>query len=167
MTEPRWLDGYSGQTTDELIALDGAYRTDSIVLAFEQAIDRKAERLGHEQLSPAERVVLDVEALERQVNSDGYISLFTYYSQHVPGLVSALTAIGADGVAELTRSAIAALGIDGPLTPEAVESAANDEDDDRDERLEAFDDTYYETAGDLAVPLLAYIAAHRDEIVLP
>ena len=167
MTEPRWLDGYSGQTTDELIALDGAYRTDSIVLAFEQAIGRKAERLGHEQLTPAERIVLDVEALEREVNSDGFIGLFTYHSQHVPGLVSALTAIGADAVAELTRSAIAELGIDGPLTPEAVESAANDEDDDRDERLDALDQAYYETAGDLAGPLLAYIAAQRDKIVLP
>ncbi len=167
MTEPRWLDGYSGQTTDELIALDGDFRTDSIVLAFEQAIDRKAERLGEGQLTTPERVVLAVEALEREVNSGGYIALFTYYSQHVPGLVSALTAIGADAVAELTRSAIEALGIDGPLTPEAVESAANDEDDDRDERLEAFDQAYYETAGDLAVPLLAYITAHRDQIVLP
>ena len=167
MSEPRWLDGYSGQTTDELIALDGVYRTDSIVLAFEQAIDRKAERLGDGLLTAPERVVLDVEALEREVNSGGYTALFTYYSRHVPGLVAALTAIGADEVAALTRSAIAALGIDGPLTPEAVESAANEEDDDRDERLEAFDQTYYETAGDLAAPLLAYIAAHRDQIVLP
>lgn len=167
MSEPRWLDGYSGQTTDELIALDGAYRTDSIVLAFEEAINRKAERLGDGHLTAPERVVLAVEALEREVNSDGYIGLFTYYSQHVPGLVSALTAIGSDAVAELTRSAIAALGIDGPLTPEAVQSAAYDEDEDPDERLDAFDQTYYETAGDLAAPLLAYIIAHRDQIVLP
>ncbi len=167
MSEPRWLDGYSGQSTDELIALNGAFRTDSIVLAFEDAINRKAERLGDGHLTAAERVVLDVEALEREVNSDGYLGLFTYYSRHVPGLVSALTAIGSDAVAELTRSALAELGIDGPLTPEAVESAANDEDDDRDERLDALDQTYYETAGDLAVPLLAYIRAHRDEIVLP
>ena len=70
-------------------------------------------------------------------------------------------------VAELTRSAIAALEMDGPLTPEAVQSAAEDEDDDRDERLDAIDQAYYETAGDLAAPLLAYIAANRDEIVLP
>ena len=167
MSEPRWLDRYSGQTTDELIALDGAFRTDSIALAFEEAINRKAERLGNGHLTTPERVVLAVEALEREVNSDGYIGLFTYYSQHVPGLVSALTAIGADAVAELTRSAIASLGIDGPVTPEAVEAAAYDEDDDRDERLDAFDQAYYETAGELAGPLLGYIAAHRDQIVLP
>ena len=167
MSEARWLDGYSGQTTDELIALDDAFRTDSIVLAFEAAITHKAERIGYERLTPAERVVLDVEALEREVNSDGYLGLFTYYSRHVPGLVAALSAIGADAVAELTRSAIAELGIAGPLTPEAVEAAANEEDDDRDERLDALDQAYYEKAGDLAVPLLAFIAAHRDEIVLP
>ena len=47
MSDPRWLDGYAGQSTDDLIALDGAYRTDSVVLAFEAAILAKAERLGN------------------------------------------------------------------------------------------------------------------------
>jgi len=29
MPELQWLDGYSGQTVDELIALEGKYRIDS------------------------------------------------------------------------------------------------------------------------------------------
>jgi hypothetical protein len=167
MSEPRWLDGYSGQSTDELIALDGAFRTDSIVLAFEQAINNKAARVGHRNLTPSERVVLAVEALEREVNNDGYNGLFSAASEHVPELVSALSAIGSDVVADLTRSAIAALGIDGPLTPEAVESAMYDDDEGRNDRLEECDLAYYEAAGDLAPPLLAYIAANRDQIGLP
>ena len=167
MSEPRWLDGYSGQSTDELIALDGAYRTDSIVLAFEEAIGKKAAQLGDGALTTPERVVLAVEALEREVNNDGYTGLFTTASERLPDLVWALTAIGSDAVAELTRSAIAVLAIDGPLTPTAVESAMAEEDEDRDERLDAYAQTYYATAGDLADPLLAYIAANRDQIVLP
>jgi len=31
----KFLKAYSGQTTEQLIALDGEYRVDSIVLAFE------------------------------------------------------------------------------------------------------------------------------------
>ena len=166
MSEPRWLDQYTGQTTDELIGLNGVYRTDSIVLAFEQAIREKAERIGHQNLTMPERVVLAVEALEREVNSDGYSGLFTSASDQVPDLVEALAAIGADAVAELTRSAIGLLGIDGPLTAAAVESAMDGENDVRDDRLDGYDQAYYATAGDLAEPLLAFIGANRDEIVL-
>ena len=34
----KWFDAYGGQTTEQLLALEGEYRTDSLVLAFEQAI---------------------------------------------------------------------------------------------------------------------------------
>ena len=46
MTELDWLEGYAGQTTEELLALEGRYRTDSIVLALEQALERKAASAG-------------------------------------------------------------------------------------------------------------------------
>lgn len=168
MSERRWLDGYDGQTTDELIALDGTYRTDSIVLAFEQAIANKATRIGGSQhLTNEERVILSVEALEREVNNDGYDGLFRNAAPEVPDVVSALTAIGRDAVATLTRSAIDALDIGGPLTPEAIESAMDLEDERRDDRLAEIDQAYYETAGDLADPLLAFIGANRDQITLP
>ena len=54
-----FLDAYGGQSTDELIALESEYRIDSLVLAFESAIDAKAKH------SKPERVVLAVEALAR------------------------------------------------------------------------------------------------------
>jgi len=50
MTELNWLEEYSGQTTDELISIEGEYKTDSLVLAFEQALDQKSERVGREGL---------------------------------------------------------------------------------------------------------------------
>lgn len=166
MSDLRWLNGYSGQTTDELIALEGSFRTDSIVLAFEQAISGKADRLGDHSLSTPERVVLAVEALEREVNNDGFDGLFRNASEHVPHLIVALIAIGAHDVADLTRSAIAELEIDGPLTADAITSAIDKDDEARDDRLNGYDETYYQTAGDLAFPLLSYIKANRDQINL-
>jgi hypothetical protein len=41
MPDLKWLDSYSGQTADQLLALEGEYRIDSLVLAFEQALDQK------------------------------------------------------------------------------------------------------------------------------
>ena len=46
-----WLEQYPGQTTDELIALERQYRTDSSARAFEQALDQKVERVGKEGLT--------------------------------------------------------------------------------------------------------------------
>ena len=46
MSDLKWFDQYSGQSTDELIALEGQYRTDSLLLAFEEALQHKASRIG-------------------------------------------------------------------------------------------------------------------------
>jgi uncharacterized protein DUF4375 len=149
------------------LALEGTFRTDSIVLAFEQAIAAKAERVGEKSLTEPERVVLAVEALEREVNSDGYAGLFTAAPEQVPFLVSSLTAIGSDAVAILTRSAISELKIKGRVTPEAVASAMRVDNEKRDDKLGEYDQTYYKTAGDLAGRLLSFISKNRDQIVVP
>jgi hypothetical protein len=166
MSQLRWLNGYSGQTTDELISLEGAFRTDSIVAAFAQAITQKAARLGDAQLSTPEQVVLAVEAVEDRVNSGGFDSLLRYESALVPHVVPSLVAIGGDAVADLARSAIEAVDIEGPVTANAIESAMDEENDARDDRLDALDRRYYEIAGDLADPLLEFIKSNRDQIKL-
>ena len=168
MTERRFLDGYGGQTTEGLLALEDEYRPDSIVLAFEAGVAAKAERLGgSDRLTMAERVILVVEALEREVNSDGFDGLFRVAADIVPDLVGALVAIGRPDVAEIAAAAIAALRLSGDPTPDAVAAAMDVDDDDRDDRLGRLDDRYYATAGDLADPLMAYIRGATDEIVLP
>jgi len=65
----KWLDRYSGESTEELIALENEYRLDSIVLAFGQGLYQKAARSGIEPLTAEEHVVLAIEALEREVNN--------------------------------------------------------------------------------------------------
>ena len=167
MADPRWLAGHSGETTDELIALERTYRTDSIVVAFAQSLNQKAARLGDAQLSTAERVILAVEAVEDRVNSGGFDSLFRYESPLVPDIVRSLEAIGRTDVADLARSAIEAIGIEGPITANAIELVMDEEDDARDDRLDALDRIYYETAGSLAEPLLAFIKSNREQIMLP
>ena len=168
MTERRWLDGYAGQTTDDLLGLEDDFRPDSIVLAFEAGIAVKAERLGGtDRLTEEERMVLAVEAMEREVNNDGFDGLFRVAPDVVPDLVRALGAIGRPDVAEIAVEAIAALGLSGDPTSDTVAAAMDADDDDRDDRLGHLDARYYATAGDLADPLLAYIRRAPGAVVLP
>lgn len=67
-----FLEGYEGQTLQQLIAMKENYRIDSLVLAIEQALNAKPDT----ELSNAERVVLAIEALEREVNNGGYHQFF-------------------------------------------------------------------------------------------
>lgn len=164
---PKWLDGYGGQTTDELIGLADTHRVDSVVLAFEEAIGAKAEREGPETLTQAERIVLAVEAVEREVNNGGFDQLLRNDSKaYAAEFALALQAIGRPDVAELAQQAIHSLGLPQPPTVEAIDLALEKDDDDRDAKLEDLDGRYFEIAGDLAPQLLAYIKLNRSEIVL-
>ena len=167
MSELKWLDEYSGQTTEELIALEGKYRTDSIIVVFEQALSQKAERVGQEGLTEEERVVLAIEALECEVNNGGYGQFFMNSSnEYVPVVVHALNRIGCAETAKLTQQAIDILRIDGPPTVEKIDRVMDNFDERREKRLGELDDRYYETAGDLADPLFEFIKSNRDKISL-
>ena len=110
MPDLKWLDGYSGQTTGQLLALERECRIDSLVLAFDDALDQKTARNGEGSLSREERVILAIEALEREVNNGGYRLFFENSSrQFAPIIVQALARIGCARVAEITQRAIDAL----------------------------------------------------------
>jgi hypothetical protein len=167
MKKLKWRDEYSGQTTDELISLEKKYRADSLVLAFETALQQKAERIGQERLTEEERVVLAVEALEREVNNGGYGQLFINSSkEYTSFFVSALNRIGCKDAAKLTQKAIDILGLKAPITVKAIDRLLKKENQKRDERLGECDARYYEVAGDLAGYLLAFIKKNRDKITL-
>jgi hypothetical protein len=157
-----WLDGYRGQSTGDLIGLEGRVRFDSLVLAFEEALRLKAARRGEPALSDQERVVLAVETLEREVNNGGYGQLFLNCPEAVDGLSPSLRAIGCGEVAEITERAVAALRVEG----RTVEEAMAQEDRARDERLEECDRAYLALGLDLAGPLFAYIKENSNGIVL-
>ena len=112
-------------------------------------------------------MVLAVNALEREVNNDGFDGLFRSSADVIPDLESALESIGRPDVAEIAAAAIAALGVSGVLSAETVMAAMDVDDDERDDRLRRLDERYYATAGDLAGHLLVYVRAATDSVVLP
>lgn len=166
MPELPWLDNYSGETTDELLAMEGRYRTDSLVLIFEQAIDEKAAREGYKSLSSEERVVLAIEALEREVNNGGYEQFFLNSSRdYAPIIVDALVSIGCRRTATITQKAIEALACQ-TLTSDAIESAMLAESEDRDQSLFLCDNQYFARPEDIEGHLLAFIKTHKEKVQL-
>jgi isopentenyl diphosphate isomerase/L-lactate dehydrogenase-like FMN-dependent dehydrogenase len=157
----KWLEEFSGETTEELLALEGRYRIDSLVLAFEQALQKKAAA----HLSTEERIVLAVEALEREVNNGGYDQFFSNSSrEYCPIIVSSLERIGCPKTAEITREALNAAGV--PAIAGQAGSMIGAEAESNAEALARCDDLYYNSGEDVAGHLFDFIKAHRDSIAL-
>lgn len=164
MPELQWLDGYNGQTVDELVALEGKYRTDSLVLAFEQAMDQKAARVGDAKLTDEERVILAIEALEREVNNGGYGQFFVNSSrEYAPIVVGALRRIGCPTTAEITQKA-ATIVQRMPITDEEIDNGTWGENDDRQEVLGECDTLYFERPENIEESLFAFIKANLAKI---
>jgi hypothetical protein len=162
-----FLKEYTGQTTDELIALESTHRIDSLVLAFEQALGQKAKREGNSSLSKEERYILAVEGLEREVSNGGYFQFFENSScQYTPIIVEALTAIGCPITAEMTNKAIDVAGVRGEATQEAMWDVIYKEDDARDAALNDLDGRFYEGQENIALRLFEFIKSNREKIVL-
>jgi hypothetical protein len=158
---PQWLDGYWGQSADQRLSLEGKYRTDSLVLAFEQATRLKAEHDGLQSLTNEERIVLAVEALEREVNNGGYNQFFLSSSREfAPTIVAALQAIDCKKSATITQGAIKALGISN-LTFEAIETTMAGDDEQRLANLNRCDHSYDKTAEPVAERLFAFIKVNK------
>lgn len=161
-TDAPFLKSYDGQSTDELIALEGKFRTDSIVLAFEAALD------GKEKLTTAERAILAVEAIEREVNNGGFNQFFVNSSGELsPYVVESLNLIGCPKTAELFQKALDLLGVKDLFDSDALEDAACEADDDLMERFNALDETYYAGAEEpIAIKLFEFIKRSKNEISL-
>ena len=156
-----FLQSYGGQSTDELLALEGKYRIDSLVLAFEQAIERKAAP------SEQERVVLAVEAMEREVNNGGFSQFFVNLSvAFAPILEGSLRAIGCPKTADIARDAVKAMDPDGTLDTDALSRAAGNPDAEVAGALEACDARYFANDEPIADALFRWIKANRAAIVV-
>jgi Domain of unknown function (DUF4375) len=163
MPDLQWLDGYSGESVDELIALEGKYRTDSLVLAFEQAMDQKAARVGENQLTVEERVILAVEALEREVNNGGYDQFFVNSSREYSQIiVDALRRIGCPKTAEITYKALQIM--QGSMTEEEFENGTWDDNAERQDALGECDSLYFEGPENIEESLFAFIKTNRAKI---
>lgn len=165
MPDLEFLDGYSGESTEALLAYEARYRTDSIVLAFEQALLTKEDE--GQPLSDEERVVVAVEALEREVNNGGFDQFFENGSNaYASFIVGALERIGCPATAAITRDALTALELGEAPTTEAIDEAMEADSPVRTARLEKCDEAYYAAREPIAGRLLEFIKAHRSAIRL-
>jgi hypothetical protein len=164
MPDLQWLDGYGGQTVDELIALEGKYRTDSLVLAFEQAMDQKAARVGENKLTPEECIILAIEALEREVNNGWYGQFFVNSSREYGSIiVEALRRIGCPKTAEITHQALRIVQ-GAPMTEEEIENGTWEDNEARQEALDECDSCYFQRQENIQENLFAFIKAKRARI---
>lgn len=152
-----FLYDHGGRSTDELLALEGQYRIDSLVSVFEVALMEKT------QPSEPERVVLAVEAIEREVNNGGFNQFFFNSSrEHAYFAPFALRAIGAPRTAELVERAIYLVAGDEVLDADTLQTKAADSDDQLDEQLYELDKIYYQGEEEpLADKLFEYIKRNR------
>lgn len=165
MESNEWFEMYGGQSTDELLSLEGDYRIDSLLLAFEEAIQQKAPS---QTVSREERYILAVEALEREVNNGGYSQFFLNSSHDFIDVIEeALVAIGCPEAASITQAAIASLAIEGEPTGEKAEAVMLAEDDAIVQALFACDDRYFENDEPIADRLFAWIKRNRAAVRVP
>ncbi|MGA9721306.1 MAG: DUF4375 domain-containing protein [Candidatus Binatus sp.] len=167
MSDLKFLKEYSGQTVEQLLSLEGEYRIDSLVLAFEQALDQRMAREGRDSLSLGgeEQVILAIEALEREVNNGGYSLFFENSTRELaPIIVRALVRIGCPRTAEITQRALDALHLP-ILSVEAIEAAVAS-DNVSEEDLNECDNSYYRSGEDIAGQLFAFIKRYGDAITL-
>jgi tetratricopeptide (TPR) repeat protein len=165
--ELTWLEKYDGQTTNQLITLEGKYRNDSLISTFEEALLEKVKRNGSHRLTTEELTVLAVEALEREVNNGGYYQFFSNSSKEfTPIIVKALKRIGCLETAAITQKAIDFLELSGEITIEKIENVIYQDYDRMNGFLKEFDNEYYQKAGCLSEPLFKFIKVNRDKINL-
>ena len=167
MGELKFLEKYGGQSLEDLFAMERTHRVDSLVLAMESALGRKQARKKSKPLSAEERIILVVEALEREVNNGGYEQFFTNSSCVYAGEVEdALKRIGCAKQSGIAKRAVAALKLKGTLTPKAVEKALGAGGERLSERLGALDDAYYACDEPIEEKLFAFAKANRATIHL-
>jgi hypothetical protein len=164
----RWLDAYSGQSVDELIAFASQYRVDSIVLAFEQALQQTAERIGLSRLNEVERTILAVAALEREVNNGGYHQFFLNTPEYAPFVVAALNRIRCPKTSDISASAISLLGLGQQFATNQVQMALDKDIGGNliDVLHDQCDQLYYDSGEPIADRLFAFVRTHRSSIRL-
>jgi hypothetical protein len=165
MAELQWLDRYSGQTVDELIAIEGKYRIDSLVLAFEQAIDQKWAREGGERIADQEFVILAIEAMEREVKNGGWAQFFANTGEFGPVIVNALQRIRCPKTAKIAEKAVKIVE-KAPITEEEIENGTWEENEQRQTALGGCDNMYFERPENIEESLFAFIKANRKKISL-
>lgn len=161
VTDKAWLDASEQRSISELIACERDYRVDSILVAIEDRLLRKAK------LNPVEAVVVAVEAMEREVNDGGFAQFFANSScEHAPMLLAALQQLGLSQTAAIVQTAMNALGATSLWRPADYEAVASAAGESTLARLSECDTEYFGAAEPIADQLFAFIKLNQAEISL-
>ena len=159
-----WLE-YAGQDTAEILACKGTHRIDSLLCAFEQAIQLRQERSPEVATTPEEYTLLAIMALQREVNNGGYRQFFFNSScQYALTVVPALSGIGCNTTAEVTQKALDALNLH-PLTLKAIYDSIPEDDPERHEALDALNKQFYKIF-EIEPKLFAFVESRPHAFVL-
>ena len=159
MTEKEWLEDVGDRNIEQVIQLEDTHRIDSIVVAIESALMDKPD------LTPTERIVLVIEAMEREVNNGGFNQFFYNSSnEYARELVGALQQVGLEAIAAIAERALQAIGARPDWTPDDFETVSVDPDEATMAKLNACDEAYYDSEEAIASKLFDYIKANKDEI---
>ena len=161
MTRLPWLERYTGQTIEELLALEGVFRTDSLIVAIVQGLFEKTGRDGPESLSEEEENVLAVEALQAEVMNGGFWQFFFNRSVvHSPSIVEALKPFGCPVAAAITQEAIDALGLS-EVTVGTVSDRIDEVDPQRDKLHNELTFRFYKESEFLEEKVFSFIKSRR------
>jgi mRNA-degrading endonuclease RelE of RelBE toxin-antitoxin system len=157
---------YSGETAEELFSYPPADQYDSLVHAFREGIQQKAEMNVEQSLTPEERIVLAVTALQQEVNNGGYDQFFRNDSRKfAPVIVDALQQIGCRREANITANALQALHPRrGKITLRWIDRAMARDSFERDQQLDKCDRQFYKAQTSTAKRLYRFIRKNRKNI---
>jgi len=153
----------AGKSVDELLAITNGNEIE-FIQSLEMAIQQKAERVGDDDMTEEEIIVLAIEALEREVNNGGYSQFFVNSSrEYTPIIDHALLRIGCSKTAEITKSAIAAAGFQG-LAPMALAEALNAYSGADNHELDECDQLYYRAGENIGGKLIDFVKDNKSTI---
>jgi len=134
-------------------------------------VRQKAEREGASALNDFQRIVLGVEALEREVNNGGYHQFFlkvflSSARKFATTIASSLQRIGRKKTATITQKAIKALAVSDRTPEEMIGDALAGDDQQLLPKLSRCDDAYYGSAEPIADRLFVFLKKNQTQIRL-
>jgi hypothetical protein len=163
MADLGWLEGYKGQTVDELLLFESTEGVVQILIALEAAIRARVEAEGPLKMTGVERMLLATMAFHGEVNNGGYKQFFTNSSRrYAPAMPDDLFRIGCPEIADITQRALDALQLP-KQNVAAIEAAMSEPNQERDRALNRCDIEFYER-NELLDRLFAYVKANQNGI---
>jgi Domain of unknown function (DUF4375) len=159
-----WIDGYTGQSLDELMSYAGSETPIALLLAIEQGIRQRIEREGI-NWTGVERTLLSVMALHQEVNNGGFDQFFRNSSlRYGQSIVADLKRIGATETASIAGKAVVALELS-DLTPQSIRTRMSTPDEKRDGILHECDEAFYKL-NEITLRLFTYLRENPNGIRL-